>query len=72
MSTYINGSTGQLSFITAVMNAMGTGARVFTTLNEIKSQLLLVQSVAMFTVNTLILLQFLFYWRVPSSKVRKD
>eukprot|EP00731_Ephydatia_muelleri_P030236 Em0021g759a len=72
ISTYRNGSTGQLSFITGVMNAMGTGARVFTTLNEIKSQLLLVQSLAMFTVNTLILLQFFLYWRVPSTKVRKD
>lgn len=72
LTTYKNGTTGQLSFVTAVMNAMGTGARVFTTLNEIKSTLLLVQSVAMFTVNSVIVFQFFLYWRVSSTKVRKD
>lgn len=71
ITTYKNRTTGQLSFITAAMNAMGTGARVFTTLNEVQSKLLLVQSLAMFTVNSFIILQFYLYWNASPSKVKK-
>jgi mannose-P-dolichol utilization defect protein 1 len=69
---YSNGSTGQLAFITAFLNFLGTAGRVFTTLQETKDTLLLVSFIASFAVNTIILLQFLWYWNVATPIKKKD
>jgi len=55
-----NGSTGQLSGITLFCNFSGTGARVFTTLQEAPDPILLFSWGLAFFFNTLLFIQFIF------------
>jgi mannose-P-dolichol utilization defect protein 1 len=74
ISTYRMKSTGQQSFITAFLNAIGGFARIFTTLREVKDTLMLL-SVSLSTgLNMIILLQMLTYWKntVAATKVEKQ
>lgn len=54
--------TGALSFATAFLQFAGSGARVFTTLQEVDDQLVLLSILIAFTTNAIIFLQFLCYW----------
>jgi mannose-P-dolichol utilization defect protein 1 len=74
ISTYRLKSTGQQSFITAFLNAIGGFARIFTTLREVKDTLMLL-SVSLSTgLNIIILLQMFVYWKNTSTltKVEKQ
>lgn len=73
-----NKSTGNLAFLTNVMNVGGNIARTFTVLTEASGDLLLVASnfTAVF-VNGYLFLQFIMYWnntpdkQLPKSALKK-
>lgn len=56
-------STGQLSIITVFLFFAGALARVFTTLQEVKDNLLLTGFLLGATFNGILLFQILFYWK---------
>jgi len=73
VATFMNKTTGQLSFITSFLNWAGTAARIFTTVQETEDPILILMYISSFTVNSIILLQFLIYWNVsPSGKEDTD
>lgn len=43
-------------------------SRIFTTLQEVPDKLILYSFVAGFTLNVVLALQMLFYWKAPASK----
>lgn len=61
-TTFKTKSTGQLSFVTASLNFLGTIARVFTTLVEVQDPMLLVNIISVTLLNGIIVVQFLVYW----------
>ena len=66
---FVNGSTGNLSFITNFMNLVGTIARIFTTFTELNDKLLILSYGIGATCNFVIIFQFLIYW---NSKPKED
>lgn len=63
LENWRNKSTGNLAFLTNVLNFGGNIARTFTVLTETKGDLLLLGSTAIpVLVNGFIFLQFLMYW----------
>ena len=72
IATYQNGSTGQLAFITALMNWLGTLGRIFTTVKETMDLLILASFSISFILNTIIMIQFLWYWNVSSKQASID
>ncbi len=72
ITTYQNGSTGQLAFITALMNWLGTLGRIFTTVKETMDPLILASFTTSFGLNTVIMIQFLWYWNVSSKQATID
>ncbi|XP_019854065.1 PREDICTED: mannose-P-dolichol utilization defect 1 protein-like [Amphimedon queenslandica] len=71
LTVYNNGSTGQLSFITAFLNFIGNIARVFTTIQETGDLLLMATFISSLTLNSIIVLQFLWYWNATAKQSRK-
>jgi len=63
-----NGHTGQLSFITSLMQVAGCTARIFTTIQETGDALMLQQFLLATTLNGIILAQILWYWNVPLAQ----
>jgi len=76
ITNVLNGHTGQLSFITAFLNILGNYARIFTTMQEVSDKIVLFQHILAATLNTVIVLQILFYWNSPiapeSKKTKKE
>jgi len=69
MKIWSSGRTGQLSIITVFMTALGSMARLFTTLNETgHDQLLLVGYGTSALLNAIIALQMVWYWQSSSNK----
>ena len=66
-TTYNNGSTGNLSFITNLMNLFGTLSRIFTTFTELNDPMLLLSYMIGASLNSFIFMQFMFYWNVRSK-----
>ena len=60
-------STGQLAFITTALNALGSLARVYTTVQEVGDPIMYVGVVVSTLLNGIILLQMLWYWNNSSS-----
>ncbi|XP_014219828.1 mannose-P-dolichol utilization defect 1 protein [Copidosoma floridanum] len=69
-TNYSNGSTGQLSAVTAFLLLFGAVARIFTSIQETGDAIM----IAMFTVSTLmngiIVAQLLYYWNAAEKKVK--
>lgn len=65
-----NSSTGQLSFITAFLNFLGTSARIFTTFVELNDMVILVNYATVCLLNGVIVGQLLWYWNSPIDKRR--
>ena len=68
----MNGTTGQLSFITAYLNWAGNAARIFTTLQETEDMLMIATFTTSFTVNSIVLFQFYWYWNVDKKRVKTE
>ena len=67
-TNYLNGSTGNLSFVTSFLNTYGTICRIVTTSVELSDIYLLVCYLAGFTWNLVIMVQFWIYWNVKTTK----
>lgn len=72
MTTYQNKATGQLSIITCTMNWLGTGARIFTTIQETQDMIILATFITSFLMNTIILVQFLWYPAQPDKDKKQS
>lgn len=73
LQTYSNGHTGQLSALTVLLVWLGSVARVFTTMQEVKDSLLLVGFCSAAFLNTIIAGQMVYYWRSkPAKKAKSD
>lgn len=60
-------STGQLSAITVGLQFIGSAARIFTTLQEVKDVVILTSFLAATTLNGVIALQMITYWKNGSN-----
>jgi mannose-P-dolichol utilization defect protein 1 len=67
-SNWRHGSTGQLAFLTTLLNALGSLARVFTTVQEVNDPIMLTGVCISTLLNGLLLLQMLYYWHSSSKQ----
>ena len=65
LSIHRDRSTGQLAFLTTALNALGSAARIFTTVQEVGDPIMLLGVAISTTLNGFILLQMLLYWNNP-------
>lgn len=71
-SCWVNGHTGQLSAVTAVMVSAGSLVRVFTCITEIGDPTAIASSVVAASVNLLPLLQILYYWEATKKFLQEE
>lgn len=67
---YTSGSTGVLSLVTVLLNALGSCARVFTTLTEVQDQAVLLAVCSSATLNLVLLGQLALYWNADAAKAK--
>ena len=67
---YQAGSTGVLSLVTVLLNALGSSARVFTTLTEVQDQVVLMGVCSSAIMNLVLLLQLALYWNADAAKAK--
>eukprot|EP00352_Strombidinopsis_acuminata_P005593 CAMPEP_0176372076 /NCGR_PEP_ID=MMETSP0126-20121128/25143_1 /TAXON_ID=141414 ORGANISM="Strombidinopsis acuminatum, Strain SPMC142" /NCGR_SAMPLE_ID=MMETSP0126 /ASSEMBLY_ACC=CAM_ASM_000229 /LENGTH=270 /DNA_ID=CAMNT_0017731785 /DNA_START=23 /DNA_END=835 /DNA_ORIENTATION=+ len=60
-------STGQLAFLTFLLNAVGANVRLLTVLVESDNFLYNLQFIVGAVLNTILLLQFFLYWNAPAK-----
>jgi mannose-P-dolichol utilization defect protein 1 len=61
-------STGVLSLVTVLLNALGALARVFTTLSEVDDSLVLTGMLASASMNVVLLAQVFLYWNNTAAE----
>jgi len=71
-TNYVMKSTGQLAFLTTLLNAAGSLARVFTTIEEVDDRLMLIGVSISTLLNGIIFIQMLLYWNSPTNKEIKS
>jgi len=71
LMNFVSGSTGQLAFITTFLNFAGSGARIFTTFQEVDDKLILGGIIIAFVFNLTIFLQILYYWNSDKKGAQK-
>ncbi|CAH8843431.1 unnamed protein product [Trichobilharzia szidati] len=64
-TNWCNGSTGQLSAITLCLFALGSTARVFTSIQETGDRLLVVSCILATVCNYILVGQLFYYWNAP-------
>ena len=64
-------STGQMAFLTFMLNFLGSLARLGTVLNETDDLLFRIQYIVGAILNTIFILQFALYWN-SGKKVDQD
>ncbi|KAJ3412995.1 hypothetical protein HDV05_008646 [Chytridiales sp. JEL 0842] len=68
VSNFAAGSTGQLSAITLFLQAIGSAARIFTTMREVSDKSILTSFIVATTLNGILFLQVLIYWnKAPAA-----
>jgi len=70
VANYQNGSTGQLSLVTTVLNSLGSVARVFTTLQELDDFKKLMGYVVSLSLNVMLILQMVMYWTATNAATK--
>ena len=65
VTNFLQGSTGQLSFITNFLNLAGTAVRIFTTLVEVSDLALIFNYLLTTLFNLILVVQILWYWKSP-------
>ncbi|CAH8521272.1 unnamed protein product [Schistosoma guineensis] len=69
-TNYCNGSTGQLSAITLFLFALGSTARIFTSIQETGDNLMIISCILASLCNYILMGQLVYYWNVSSvSKI---
>ena len=71
IENYRNQSTGQLAFLTVVLQFGGCLARIFTSLTETDDRLVLFVYIVASTLNGIIFAQFFMYWGNKTRKQKK-
>ncbi|TMW69461.1 hypothetical protein Poli38472_001617 [Pythium oligandrum] len=71
ISNFKQGHTGQLAFVTLVLNFGGTIARLFTTLQETGDQVQLIGLGVAIVLNGLLVLQVLLFWGATNKALAK-
>ncbi|VDQ09521.1 unnamed protein product [Trichobilharzia regenti] len=66
-TNWCNGSTGQLSAITLCLFALGSTARVFTSIQETGDRLLVVSCILATVCNYILVGQLFYYWNTTTS-----
>ena len=66
-SNFSNKSTGQLAFLTFMLNFAGSLARLGTVLFESDDMLFRLQYITGAVLNTLMIIQFALYWNSPAN-----
>nr|ADD38886.1 Mannose-P-dolichol utilization defect 1 protein [Lepeophtheirus salmonis] len=66
-----NGHTGQLSALTIFLIALGSFARIFTSIQETGDNVVILSYVSATTVNVILAIQVLYYWKSSPSKSKK-
>jgi len=74
IANYRNSSTGQLSVVTILLIAVGSVARVFTSIQETGDFMMVVTYIVASSLNTLMVIQIFYYWnnKVPTSPEKKQ
>ncbi|KAF5394503.1 Mannose-P-dolichol utilization defect 1 [Paragonimus heterotremus] len=81
MVNWRNGSTGQLSAITLLLFALGSTARIFTSIQETGDNLIILTYILSTLCNYILVAQLLYYWKSPirstettekNSKLKKN
>lgn len=67
-ANYSNGSTGQLSAVTAFMLFFGSLARIFTSMQETGDSSMIIMYACSTSANAVIIVQLLYYWNVIPKK----
>lgn len=65
LSNFSNRSTGKLSIITFFLSTAGAAARVFTTLQEVNDNVILISAILGFSLNLIITLQIIIFGDRP-------
>jgi mannose-P-dolichol utilization defect protein 1 len=71
-SNYQNGSTGNLSAITLILQFAGGAARIFTSIQETGDIQMIVTFISVSVANFILVLQLLYYWNVPAVQQAKE
>ena len=71
-TNFRQGHTGQLSAFSVVAYFLGTLARVFTTMQEVRDPLILLSFLLATIFNAILLLQMVVYWKRTSDVLRKQ
>jgi len=69
-NNYLAKSTGQLAFVTCLLNFLGGFGRLFTVLREVSDQIVLFAALSALTVNSVIIVQFAIYGKKSTQPVR--
>lgn len=72
IKNFVNGHTGALAMFPLVLAVVGAAARIFTTLQETSDSNVLLGYVLGGGLNTILLLQILFYWSATDAKLRVE
>lgn len=67
IENFKNKSTGQLAFITFLLNFLGSSARIFTVLKETEDVFLLSTTLTAVTINFILTFQIILYWNSSST-----
>jgi len=71
ITNFNNGHTGQLSAVTVFLLALGSVARIFTSIQETGDQVLIMTYVCSTVVNGIIALQVIMYWNSSQASKQK-
>jgi mannose-P-dolichol utilization defect protein 1 len=71
-SNYQNGSTGNLSAITLILQLAGCVARIFTSIQETGDVQMIITFVSISVANLILVLQLGYYWNSPVVQQVKD
>ncbi|KAF7243342.1 hypothetical protein EG68_10235 [Paragonimus skrjabini miyazakii] len=81
IANWRNGSTGQLSAVTLLLFALGSTARIFTSVQETGDNLIILTYILSTLCNYILVAQLLYYWKSPirstettekNSKLKKN
>jgi len=66
-SNFSQSSTGQLSFLTTLLQFVGCLGRIFTTIQEVNDSAILFGFISAGVLNGILVFQVLYYWNAPAT-----
>lgn len=71
-TNYQNGNTGQLSAVTLLLLFLGSVARIFTSIQETGDNMVIITHSASAFVNSILVVQLLYYWNVDIAHKKSE